>query len=154
MLTVGLPDGSEKQFEQSTTAAEVAADIGPGLAKAALAAEIDGTIVGLDKRLPEEGRVELLRSVGRPYQALEGEGIHFPVREVYCRYWALVFFDDLLRVTTNIEKVGGASVRFGYRIVRKADDALIADAHTHHACVDDTGKVRRLPPYLRGLLGK
>ena len=102
----------------------------------------------------EEGRVELLRSVGRPYQALEAEGIHFPVREVYCRYWALVFFDDLLRVTTNIEKVGGASVRFGYRIVRKADDALIADAHTHHACVDDTGKVRRLPPYLRGLLGK
>ncbi len=102
----------------------------------------------------EEGRVELLRSVGKPYQALEADGIHFPVREVYCRYWALVVFDDLLRVTTTIEKVGGASVRFGYRIVRKADDALIAEGHTHHACVDDAGKVRRLPRDLRELLGR
>ena len=102
----------------------------------------------------EEGRVELLRSVGKPYQALEAEGIHFPVRKVYCRYWALVLFDDLLRVTTNIENVGGASVRFGYRIVRKADDALIAEGHTCHACVDDAGKVRRLPRSLRELLGK
>ena len=102
----------------------------------------------------EEGRVELLRSVGKPYQTLEAEGIHFPVREVYCRYWALVLFDDLLRVTTNIEKVGGASVRFGYRIVRKGDDALIADGHTHHACVYNAGKVRRLPRDLRELLVK
>ncbi len=102
----------------------------------------------------EEGRVELLRSVGKPYQALEAEGIHFPVREAYCRYWALALFDDLLRVTTNIEKVGGASVRFGYRIVRKADDVLIAEGHTRHACVDDAGKVRRLPRDLRELLGK
>ena len=102
----------------------------------------------------EEGRVELLRSVGKPYQALEAEGIHFPVREAYCRYWALALFDDLLRVTTTIEKVGGASVRFGYRIVRQADDALIAKGHTQHACVDDEGKVRRLPRDLRELLGK
>ena len=100
----------------------------------------------------EEGRVELLRSVGKPYQALEAEGIHFPVREAYCRYRALALFDDLLRVTTTIEKVGGASVRFGYGIVRKADDALIAEGHTHHACVDAAGKVRRLPRDLRELL--
>jgi threonyl-tRNA synthetase len=59
MLTVGLPDGSEKQFDQSITTAEVAADIGPGLAKAALAAEVDGTVVGLDFRLPEQGQVNL-----------------------------------------------------------------------------------------------
>jgi len=102
----------------------------------------------------EEGRVELLRSVGKPYQVLEAEGTHFPVREASCRYWALALFDDLLRVITTIEKVGGASVRFGYRIVRKADDTLIAEGHTHHACVDDAGKVRRLPRDLRELLGK
>ena len=70
MLTVGLPDGSEKQFEESTTAAEVAADIGPGLAKAALAAEVDGTIVGLDTQLPEEGRVELRILTSRDSESL------------------------------------------------------------------------------------
>ena len=70
MLTVGLPDGSEKQFDQVVTAGDVAADIGPGLAKAALAAEIDGTIVGLDVPLPEEGQVALRILTSRDSEAL------------------------------------------------------------------------------------
>ena len=47
MLTVILPDGSTKEFENPVTPADVAADIGPGLAKAALAASVDDQIVGL-----------------------------------------------------------------------------------------------------------
>ncbi len=101
----------------------------------------------------EEGRVELLRSLGKPYQQFEAEGIHFPVREAFCRYWVPARFDDVLMVTTQVEKVGGASARFGYRIVRKADGALIAEGHTLHACVDDEGKVKRLPREFRQLLG-
>ena len=37
MITITLPDGSERQFRGPVTVAEVAASIGPGLAKAALA---------------------------------------------------------------------------------------------------------------------
>ncbi len=59
MLTVLLPDGSEKQFGQPSTPHDVAAAIGPGLAKAAIAAQVDGQTVGLDFRLPVEGSVEL-----------------------------------------------------------------------------------------------
>ena len=58
-LTVVLPDGSKREFDREVTAADVAADIGPGLAKAALAAEVDGNIVGLDYRLPSAGTVSL-----------------------------------------------------------------------------------------------
>jgi acyl-CoA thioester hydrolase len=100
----------------------------------------------------EEGRVELLRRLGKPYQELEAEGIHFPVREAFCRYWAPALFDDVLIVETSIEEVGGASVRFGYRITRQADDSLIAEGLTRHACVDDNGKVKRLPLEIRNLL--
>lgn len=100
----------------------------------------------------EEGRVELLRRLGKPYQEFEAEGLHFPVREAFCRYWTPAFFDDVLMVTTTIEEVGGASVRFGYRITRQADDALIAEGLTVHACVDDNGKVKRLPSEIRNLL--
>ena len=50
MLNVQLPDGTEKQFSDPVTPLDVAADIGPGLAKAALAAEVDGQVVGLDYR--------------------------------------------------------------------------------------------------------
>jgi acyl-CoA thioester hydrolase len=102
----------------------------------------------------EEGRVELLRSLGKPYQEFEAEGLHFPVREVFCRYWGPARFDDVLTVSTMIEEVGGASIRFAYRITRASDAALIAEGYTLHACVDDTGRVKRLPPEIRKLLGR
>ena len=45
MLNVTLPDGSVRSFLQPVTVAEVAASIGAGLAKAALAGRVDGTLV-------------------------------------------------------------------------------------------------------------
>jgi threonyl-tRNA synthetase len=57
-VTVMLPDGSKREYNAKVTCAQVAADIGPGLAKAALAAEVEGTVVGLDYRLPTEGEVQ------------------------------------------------------------------------------------------------
>ncbi|MEC9093244.1 MAG: threonine--tRNA ligase [Planctomycetota bacterium] len=59
MVSVRLPDGSVKEFEGQVTPADVAQGIGPGLAKAAIAAEVNGEQVGLDHRLPLEGEVEL-----------------------------------------------------------------------------------------------
>ncbi len=100
----------------------------------------------------EEGRVELLRRLGKPYQEFEAQGLHFPVREVFCRYWSPARFDDVLLVTTVIGEVGGASLRFRYRITREVDGALIAEGYTLHACVNDAGKVQRLPQEVRALL--
>src|SRR5450759_3195469 len=45
MIQITLPDGSKREFSQPVTVAEVAASIGPGLAKAALAGRIDGKVV-------------------------------------------------------------------------------------------------------------
>ncbi len=45
MLNVRLPDGSSRQFESPVTVAQVAASIGAGLAKAALAGKVDGMVV-------------------------------------------------------------------------------------------------------------
>src|SRR3954471_9790382 len=45
MLTVRLPDGSQRQFDAPVTVAQVAANIGAGLAKAALAGKVDGKLV-------------------------------------------------------------------------------------------------------------
>ena len=56
MLKVNLPDGSSKEFSRRMRAVDVAADIGPGLAKATLAAVVDDQVVGADTYLPEEGR--------------------------------------------------------------------------------------------------
>jgi threonyl-tRNA synthetase len=59
MVQVRLPDGTEKQHQSPATPRDVAADIGPGLAKASLAAEVNGNVVGLDFVLPDGETVEL-----------------------------------------------------------------------------------------------
>ncbi|QJQ04503.1 threonine--tRNA ligase [Undibacterium piscinae] len=45
MISVRLPDGSQRQFDAAVTVAQVAASIGTGLAKAALAGKVDGKLV-------------------------------------------------------------------------------------------------------------
>ncbi|HSH91861.1 MAG TPA: threonine--tRNA ligase [Ramlibacter sp.] len=45
MIQVTLPDGSKREFPGAVTVADVAASIGPGLAKAALAGKVDGKVV-------------------------------------------------------------------------------------------------------------
>src|SRR5471030_568525 len=45
MPAITLPDGSQKHFDRAVSVADVAASIGPGLAKAALAGRLDGKLV-------------------------------------------------------------------------------------------------------------
>jgi threonyl-tRNA synthetase len=57
MPVIRLPDGSERKFEQAVTVAEVAANIGAGLARVALAGKVDGKLV--DTSFLIEGDAEL-----------------------------------------------------------------------------------------------
>ncbi len=59
MLKVKLPDGNVLEYSRRVRPHDVAAEIGPGLAKAVVAAEVDGELAGADWLLPEEGQVEL-----------------------------------------------------------------------------------------------
>src|SRR5215510_5269760 len=70
MVAVVLPDGSRKQFDRPVSAYDVAADIGPGLAKAAIVAEVDGKQVDLRSPLPEQGEVKLRLLTKRDPEAL------------------------------------------------------------------------------------
>src|SRR4030095_3457311 len=51
MPNIRLPDGSQKSFSGPVTAAEVASSIGAGLARAALAAKVNGKLVDLAHRI-------------------------------------------------------------------------------------------------------
>ena len=59
-ITVSLPDGRDLTLPAGSTAADLAATIGPGLARAALAAVVDGEIVDLDRPLADGASVRLL----------------------------------------------------------------------------------------------
>ncbi len=57
MLKISLPDGSVREMERGSTPADVAAAIGPGLAKAALAARVNGEVRDIGR--PFDGDAEL-----------------------------------------------------------------------------------------------
>ena len=59
-IRVALPDGRDLQLPPGATAADLAARIGPGLARAALAAVVDGRTVDLSRPLPDGAAVRLL----------------------------------------------------------------------------------------------
>lgn len=92
----------------------------------------------------EQSRVEMLRSVGFDYREFENTGLMLVVTEMNVRYRGAAEFDDLLRVTTTVAEVRGVRIRHHYTIDR--DGELLVEADSTIACVDRSGKVRRLPP--------
>ncbi len=60
MLNITLPDGSKRAFDKSLTVAEVAASIGAGLAKAALAGRVDGKLVDTSYRIDTDANLAIV----------------------------------------------------------------------------------------------
>ncbi len=60
MVQITLPDGSQRRFDTPPTVADVAASIGSGLARAALAGNVDGRLVDTSFRIDEDARVAIV----------------------------------------------------------------------------------------------
>ena len=59
-MQVQLPDGSQKEVPQDATVADVAASIGKGLAKAAIAGKINGKTVDVYAKVPDGAKIEIV----------------------------------------------------------------------------------------------
>ena len=62
MPVITLPDGSQREFDHKVTVMDVAADIGPGLAKATLAGEVDGQVVDASFELSTDAGLRIITS--------------------------------------------------------------------------------------------
>ena len=60
MPNITLPDGSERQFEQATSGADIAASIGEGLARAAVAVRVNGELWDLTRAIDADAAVEIV----------------------------------------------------------------------------------------------
>jgi len=60
MVAITLPDGSERRYDGPTTGANVASDIGPGLAKAALAIKVNGELRDLAREIDGDAAIEIV----------------------------------------------------------------------------------------------
>lgn len=61
-IVITLPDGSEKQFLSGVTAMEIATDIGPGLAKSTIAAEVNGKLIDACDAISEDAEIRIITS--------------------------------------------------------------------------------------------
>ena len=83
----------------------------------------------------EVARVELLRSNGISYKALEAEGILLPVRTFSIKYITPSRYDDLLKIETEVIKIQTSRIEFSY-VIRNQNSTLIATANTELVFVD------------------
>jgi len=60
LLKISLPDGSMREVPKGSTPADIAAAIGPGLAKAALAARVDGELRDLNRAFDGDAQLALV----------------------------------------------------------------------------------------------
>jgi threonyl-tRNA synthetase len=65
LISITLPDGSSREVAPGTTPADIAAAIGPGLAKAALAARVDGELVDINRPLERRRKPRARHRQGR-----------------------------------------------------------------------------------------
>ena len=69
MVNISLPDGSVRSFDKPVSGADIAASIGPGLAKAALALKVDGKMVDLSHVVSRDAKIGIVTA--RDPDALE-----------------------------------------------------------------------------------
>jgi threonyl-tRNA synthetase len=62
MPVITLPDGSQREFDHTVTVMDVAANIGPGLAKATLAGEVDGQVVDASFEMNADSTLRIITS--------------------------------------------------------------------------------------------
>lgn len=96
----------------------------------------------------EAGRSGLCRARGFSYKEMEDEdNALMVVAETYCRYKSPAFYEDVLRVRTQVAEVRSRSIRFIYEIVR--DDTLLAEGETLHLVTDENKKVKLIPEHYK-----
>ena len=104
-------------------------------------------------RYMEQGRVELMRSLGLRYADMEAGGHALPVSELAVRYLSPGRYDDLVTVLVGVSHLGRARVNFSYRLTVEPGDRegagrslTLLEAETRHVCVDlSSSRPARLP---------
>ncbi len=102
-------------------------------------------------RFFEAARTELVRSAGYAYKNLETKhGIMLPVVEVFLRFKAPVYYDEVINIQVWLEEVKPFRLKFRYEVYK--DEILAAVGYTLHVPVNKEGKIVRFPERVYKLL--
>ena len=96
----------------------------------------------------EMGRTELLRANGVAYKDLEAAGVFFVVARLNIKFRRPAQYDEQLRLETTCSAVSAAKVEHVYKLTRCSDGVILAEGDSVLACVNEKGKVRRVPEFM------
>ncbi len=96
----------------------------------------------------EMGRTELLRANGLAYKDLEAAGVFFVIAELRIKYRRPAFYDEKLNLETTCTNVTASKVEHSYKLTRPSTGELLAEGTSVLACVDNKGKIRRMPEFM------
>ena len=108
MPRITLPDGSTRDYDQATSAAQVAADIGPGLAKAAIGARINGELSDLHAPITEDADLGIVTAKPRDDQ---GKADMFALIRHSCAH---VMAEAIQRIIPEAQLVYGPPLETGF----------------------------------------
>ena len=100
----------------------------------------------------EEGRTELMRSLGMSYDAMEKKGVILPVYSVQVKYLKPAYYDDLLTLKTVLAEIKGVRIRFEYSIYNEQTDLLATGEVTLIFTDPDSFKPTRPPVWFLDLI--
>src|SRR4051812_9255567 len=140
MPDIRLPDGAIKHFDAPVTVAQIAADIGPGLAKAALAGKVDGKIVDTSYRIENDADVAVVTDKNSEgIEVLRHSTAHllaYAVKELFPE----------AQVTIGPVIEDGFYYDFSYKRPFTPEDLQAIEARMHELAKKDEPVVRRLMP--------
>jgi len=103
----------------------------------------------------EQGRSDLLRSIGLPYPKIESMGYYLPVIEAHAKFLIAGRYDDLLIVRTMLAETPKVRVSLEYAIIREKTQELLVVGYTVHGFVDAArGKPTRPPSEFLDMVNK
>ena len=140
MPVITLPDGSQRSFEQPVTVAGLAASIGAGLAKAALAGRVDGKLVDTSHVLDHDASVSIV--TGRDAEGLEV--IRHSTAHLLAQAVQAVYPDAQVTIGPVIED--GFYYDFAFSRPFTPDDLAQFEAKMHELVKADLKVERRVMP--------
>ncbi len=96
----------------------------------------------------EMGRTELLRANGVAYKDLEAAGVFFVVAQLNIKFRRPAQYDEQFLLETTCSAVSAAKVEHVYKLTRCSDEVILAEGDSVLACVNEKGKVRRVPEFM------
>ena len=100
----------------------------------------------------EVGRAELCRRKGFSYADLEALGFILVVTDAHCHYRSSAKYDEAIIIRTRLKGINKRMISFGYQLLRKEGEEILAEGETRHISIGPNGKPKSLPdPFLEFL---